>query len=135
MGYAHFWNVDTTQCYDVTWSYWTRNNPPKLTQDLRRQLNDLTTQLNGAVTDAVDRANANDPRKPVVYVDYSNSFNTHRYCEDGVTEPDPNRADTWFFEWDTTEAYTVTESHVYDKYSLSVLSPTMPLNFSTVPHH
>ncbi len=117
-GYAHFWNQDTTQCDDVTWSYWTRDNPPKLTQDLRRQLNDLTSQLNGAIKDAVDRANSNDPRKPVVYVDYTNSFSTHRYCEDGVTEPDPNRADTWFFEWDTTEAYTVTESHAFPQGSL-----------------
>lgn len=103
-GYAHFWNVGSTQCDDVTWSYWNRADPPKLTRDLRNKLNTLTSNLNNAINDAVGRANAADPRQPVVFVDYSPSFNTHRYCEDGVNEPDPNRSDTWFFEWETTEA-------------------------------
>lgn len=113
-GYAHFWNVDTTQCNDVTWSYWTRDNPPYLTQDFRRALNTLTSNLNNAINDAVNRANVADSRQPVVFVDYSSAFNGHRYCEDGVTEPDPNRADTWLFEWDTTEAITTTETDFPD---------------------
>lgn len=107
-GYAHFWNVDTTQCNDVTWSYWTRDDPPKLTQDVRTKLNTLTSNLNNAINDAVGRANAADPRQPVVFVDYSPAFNGHRYCEDGVNEPEPNRPDTWFFEWETTDAAILT---------------------------
>lgn len=109
-GYAHFWNHDTTQCDDVSWSYWNRADPPKLTRDLRRALNDLTTNLNNAINDAVGRANGRDPRQPVVFVDYSGSFGGHRYCEEGVNEPDPNRGDTWFFEWETTEGVLLDET-------------------------
>ena len=112
-GYAHFFNQGTSQCDSVTWSYWNRSDPPYLTQDLRGKLNDLTDQLNAAINDAIVRNNGRDPRQPIVFVDYNNKFEAHRYCEEGVNEPDPNRPDTWFFEWDTTEAYTVTEPHEF----------------------
>lgn len=106
-GYAHFWNTDSMQCEDVTWSWWNRADPPKLTRDLRIKLNALTSNLNNAINDAVGRANAADPRQPVVFVDYSSAFNGHRYCEEGVTEPDPNNGNTWFFEWETTDTTTI----------------------------
>lgn len=33
----------------------------------------------------------------MVFVDYDSTFGGHRFCEDGVDEPDYDRADTWFF--------------------------------------
>ena len=33
----------------------------------------------------------------VWFIDPNEAYNGHRFCEDGVTEPDPARQDTWLF--------------------------------------
>lgn len=108
-GYAQFFNSITSQCNGVTWSYWqNRKNKPYLTQAFRQQLNTLTTNLNNAIQQAIDRANIIDQRRPVVFVDINDHFAGHRFCELEVTEPDPNNPNTLFFEWNSNK---VTEDH------------------------
>jgi hypothetical protein len=106
-GYAAFWNDVTTQCNGVSWSYWNqRQNRMYLTTELRAQFNDLAISLNGVINAAVLRANANDPGdnsqgSRVIYVDYDAQYEGHRFCEEGVVEPDPANPNTWFFQKDT----------------------------------
>lgn len=101
-GYAEFFNNRTTQCNEATFSYWDRhhywgiggnenpNFPMNLTQDLRIQLNLLTSDMNTKIQDIVLR------NEGVEYVDYNARFEGHRFCEEGVTEPDPDNPNTWF---------------------------------------
>ncbi len=99
-GYAHFFNVETTQCNNVSFNFWEEKpeNQANLTTELRGNLNNLVQILNGQISSAVDRANGRDPRKPCVFVDISPSFNTHRYCDIGIDEPDLNNDMRWFQE-------------------------------------
>jgi hypothetical protein len=97
-------------------SYWLsipRNEPsspcnadrkPCLSQEIRQTANDLSIDVNRMLAAAVQRVNAEQGPK-VHFIDPNPAFNGHRFCEvdDGeeVIEPNPNRADTWFFlgEW------------------------------------
>ncbi|MCJ1252740.1 hypothetical protein MMC24_000546 [Lignoscripta atroalba] len=94
-GYAYFFNSETTQCNDVTFSYFTRKKPVKLTQELRRELNALTEELNQKIKSVVD---GNDG---AIFVDYNEKFKDHRYCEEGVKEIDADNPDIWFFHLNT----------------------------------
>ena len=90
-GYPQFFNEETTQCNNATFSYWPIPHPSYLTQDLRKQLNNLAKELN-------DRIKAVVAQIPgVEYVPIDDRFKGHRYCEEGVTEPDPNNPKVWFF--------------------------------------
>ena len=115
-GYPAFFNVDTKFCNDVSFSYWPpipRNVPsspcdakrkPCLSQEIRQTANDLSIEVNRMLAAAVQRVNAEKGPK-VHFIDPNPAFNGHRFCEvdDGkeVVEPNPDRADTWFFlsEW------------------------------------
>ena len=97
--YAKFFDASTTQCDKVTWAFPTATgNRPFLTQDLREQLNDLVDATNRVLNDVISKAG--DQVIAVNYDDYFGQF-TGRYCEPGVTEPDPNRPLTLFYEWYT----------------------------------
>lgn len=105
-GYVTFFNEATPLCestsfriynphYDTTH---TEKGQPWLTTALRRQLNDVVVALNAMlshITDSVNDYYANTFR--VVFVDPNPGYAGHRWCEDGVYEPDNDRLDTWLF--------------------------------------
>lgn len=72
IGYAQSLNPSTTQSENVSFDFWRElpENQGNLTSALRTTLNGLATSLNTQIFDAVDRANAHDERKPVVFVNW-----------------------------------------------------------------
>lgn len=105
-GYLTFFNETTPLCesssfriysphYDATQK---EKGQPWLTTALRTQLNDVVVALNmmlSRITDSVNAYYANNQR--VVFVDPNPAYAGHRWCEDGVYEPDNDRLDTWLF--------------------------------------
>ncbi|KAF2733233.1 SGNH hydrolase [Polyplosphaeria fusca] len=100
-GYAQFFNAKTTQCDSVTFKFWRLTKGEYLTQDRRSALNDLVVKTNEQIKAAVERAGDR-----VVYVDIDPYFSEYGglYCDEGVTEPDPNRRDLLFYERDTQDS-------------------------------
>ncbi len=97
-GYAQVFNAHTTLCNDASFSYWTKpggRDTQNLTQELRTQLNSLTTDLNTRIQSIV----AANPG--VVFVNYDAAFEGHRFCEEGVIEPDNQNPNIWFFHTGT----------------------------------
>ncbi|KAI9865474.1 MAG: hypothetical protein M1813_002364 [Trichoglossum hirsutum] len=104
-GYVKFWNADTDQCDSVSWNYWQipGTSPPKMTKDLRKKMNDLLVAANAKIKSVVDSFNANGENR-VVFIDTDTAFEGHRFCENGVTEPQPSGSDrpnTWLFQINT----------------------------------
>lgn len=100
-GYAKFFNEKTTQCDGVSFS---RTNPEnRLSTERRVELNDLVRLLNDIIKiTAIDNG--------AEYVDINAVFEGHRFCEEGVMEPDVQRDDTWFL--------TLGSSKIADKGSI-----------------
>ena len=100
--YAQFFDQDDTQCNSVKWNFWPDpfGNAQPLDAARRTKLNGLTVDVNNAIQAAVARAG-----NQVVYVDYDQYYTgfTGRFCESGITEPDPERADLLFFERKTQD--------------------------------
>ena len=105
-GYVIFFNETTPLCesssfriynphYDDTHK---EEGQPFLTMALRKQLNDVVTALNEVLSQIVNSVNTNcaDAQK-VIFVDPNPAYVGHRWCEDGVYEPDNDRLDTWLF--------------------------------------
>lgn len=98
-GYARFFNADTPECDDYSLGVWWRG--PKLKRELRAKTNELVLRVNAKLRAAVDAINArfvdggNSPK--LIFVDFDERFEGHRFCEPGVVEPEYNRTDTWFF--------------------------------------
>lgn len=96
LGYARFFNDQTTQCNNVRGLRVPRflrlSKPELLTVDLRKQLNDLAVKLNLALLAATKRAT--NPGQ-IVWTPIDDLFNTHRFCD--RDEPNPNDPQTWFF--------------------------------------
>jgi len=87
-GYAKFFNDQTDICDHVTFS---RTRPlDYLTKTKRRALNQLVGLLNDVIRATAEVHGA-------VYADIDAVFEGHRFCEDGVREPDVQRSSTWFF--------------------------------------
>jgi lysophospholipase L1-like esterase len=110
-GYVGFFNYDTTICNLSTFQYWwpaynpsipETENTPFLTTDVRVELDALVDQMNGVIQQAVNDANSLYGSTSVTYVDIQPYFDTHRWCEAGVYEPDSGRGETFFFlsGWD-----------------------------------
>ena len=105
-GYVTFFNETTSLCesssfriynphYDDTHE---EQSEPFLTTALRTKLNDVVEDLNkmlSSVTDSVNALYAHAQR--VIFVDPNPAYAGHRWCEDGVYEPDNDRLDTWLF--------------------------------------
>lgn len=92
-GYVTFFNEENPECDDISWSYF-RWGDPKLTRKLRKQLNDLTRNVNKVIKDA-----ANDlERMGVIFVDgLEKAYEGHRYCEPGHTSQEMVDYETWFW--------------------------------------
>lgn len=98
VGYAQFFNQETTQCNGVTFKpKWNFLPAQYLTIERRKGMNSVAVGLNKALSDAVDRFKD----KGVYWVDYDKAFDTHRFCD--RTEPNPNDPETWFFSYYTTQ--------------------------------
>lgn len=107
-GYPAFFDEQTTDCNRATFHYWYASNRPSaihgdrlimMTTDLRVELDALVTKLNGVILGAIQDANAAHGTSQVHFVDVVERFadGNHRWCENGVADPDPSRQDTWFF--------------------------------------
>ncbi len=69
-----------------------------LSQELRKEINDLVVQLNKVIYDATVAANQEHGGDHVHYVDVDPGFDGHRWCESNdIQEPDANRPETYFF--------------------------------------
>lgn len=96
-GYARFFDANTTECDDMSLGVW--YGGPKLSQDIRRRMNELVDAANAKLRRTVDQVEGQfrGPRPRVMFVDYDDLFEGHRFCEPGVLEPAYNRTDSWFF--------------------------------------
>lgn len=123
-GYAHFFNVDTTDCNDWTFGVF---GYPKLGQQLRNAMNALIQDVNVAYSQAVDAFNGDSSKPPHVtatYVDISTNFNGHRFCEAGHSLDDQkNSPDVWLW---------TLSSHVFTGKALDPSSPPPPTNLPWV---
>ncbi|CAG8112343.1 unnamed protein product [Penicillium nalgiovense] len=107
-GYTGFFNQDTTDCDQSSFHYfWGGYKPPgdgswpnrivHLSTSLRAELNLLVSQLNNVIEAAVQEVNAQVGSTNVYYVDVQQKFDTHRWCEKGIHEPDSSAQNTYFF--------------------------------------
>ncbi|KAL7918522.1 SGNH hydrolase-type esterase domain-containing protein [Trichoderma austrokoningii] len=94
-GYARFFNADTDECDDHSFGMWWRG--PKLKRELRQRMNDMVLAVNAKIRKSVDAINAAFAEPRVLFVDYDDAFEGHRFCEPNVVEPDYARNETWFF--------------------------------------
>jgi SAGA-associated factor 73 len=94
-GYARFFNADTDACDDYSFGMWWRG--PKLKRELRQRMNDMVLDVNAKIRRSVDAINAAFAEPRVLFVDYDDAFEGHRFCEQNVIEPDYARNETWFF--------------------------------------
>ncbi|KAI1772477.1 SGNH hydrolase [Hypoxylon cercidicola] len=94
-GYARFFNDVTDACDDMSFGIWW--NGPKLKKDLRSKMNAMVLTVNAKIRKTVDSINSRFVKDKLVFIDYDEGFDGHRFCEEGVAEPDYGRADTWFF--------------------------------------
>ncbi|KAJ6439998.1 esterase [Purpureocillium lavendulum] len=94
-GYARFFNEDTEECDDSSFGVWWRG--PKLKRDLRQKMNRMVLGVNDKIRRSVDAINAGFTKPRVMFVDYDDAFEGHRFCEHNITEPDYGRNNTWFF--------------------------------------
>lgn len=99
-GYAEFFNAESPQCSNITWSVlpWPFGNQQKLTTGLRETLNSMSKELNKAISAAVFKSSSPN----VKYIDWeqgSGALNGHRYCEPGVTEPGHSNPNLWFWQY------------------------------------
>lgn len=65
--------------------------PQYLTQERRRNINDIVRKLNEVIQAAVKRAD----QERVLFVNYDKNWDGHRFCEEGVEEPAKNYDNTW----------------------------------------
>ncbi|KAH8167019.1 hypothetical protein CIB48_g1231 [Xylaria polymorpha] len=94
-GYARFFNELTDGCDNMSFGVWW--NGPKLTKELRSEMNALVLTVNAKLRKTINEINADFTSDKVLFVDYDKAFEGHRFCELNVTEPDYERSDTWFF--------------------------------------
>lgn len=96
-GYARFFDANTTDCDDMSLGVW--YGGPKLSRDIRGRMNELVDAANAKLRRTVDQVEGQfrGPRPRVMFVDYDDLFEGHRFCEPGVLEPAYNRTDSWFF--------------------------------------
>lgn len=101
-GYARFFGTDDTACDNVTWAVWRTLEQRKqyLTLSMRAALNEMVLSVNNVLRRAVEAAGPN-----IHFIDYDSrvALLRGRYCEAGVFEPDPNRRELMFYEWDTVD--------------------------------
>ncbi|KAJ5824723.1 esterase family protein [Penicillium robsamsonii] len=76
---------------------WWPNRIVYHTSSLRTKLNLLVSQLNDLIKAAVQDVNSQVGSTNAYYVDVQQKFDTHRWCEQEIHEPDSSTANTYFF--------------------------------------
>ncbi|KAJ8121278.1 hypothetical protein ONZ43_g2228 [Nemania bipapillata] len=94
-GYARFFNELTDGCDNMSFGVWW--DGPRLTKALRSEMNALVLTVNTKLRKTIDAINSDFTKDKVIFIDYDDAFDGHRFCEVNVTEPDYERTDTWFF--------------------------------------
>ncbi|KAI1841341.1 hypothetical protein JX266_012495 [Neoarthrinium moseri] len=94
-GYARFFNDQTAECDEMSLGVWWQG--PKLKRELRVRMNAMVQAVNQKIESTVALINSRFTSAKVLFVDYDKQFDSHRFCEPGVQEPDYSRNDTWFF--------------------------------------
>ncbi|KAI0879679.1 SGNH hydrolase [Hypoxylon argillaceum] len=123
-GYAKFFNELTDECDDMSFGVWW--DGPKLTKKLRSEMNALVFAVNAKLQKTIDSINSDFTKDKVIFVNYDDAFDGHRFCEVNVTEPDYERDDTWFFlVGGPDNARNGTQSQ--QPSDIKTLSPTSPL--------
>ncbi|KAJ2983584.1 hypothetical protein NUW58_g6227 [Xylaria curta] len=123
-GYARFFDELTDQCDNASFGVWWGG--PKLTKKLRSDMNALVLTVNAKLRKTINAINSGFTKEKVIFVDYDDAFDGHRFCEPNVTEPDYQRSDTWFFFVggpDNARNGTQTQRSA----DVETLSPTSPL--------
>ena len=100
IGYGQFFNDKTTACDNVTFA---RTANPKddgkkhtmITTNLRQDFNKMSLALN----DAISRAVGDYKDKGVTFLDIDHFLEGHRFCEEGINEPDQNNEKLYFFHY------------------------------------
>lgn len=130
-GYPPFFDTWTGQCNDTTFLPGGLIGP-KMTQQRRQDLNMLGQELNFAIAYWLDLVNlvfaSSDSASYVdyaKYVDQDRRYNSHRFCREGVTEPDRKTKDTWFFH---LLSKAECNSNAYSSTELSSVSGSKLLN-------
>jgi hypothetical protein len=104
-GYGQFFNDQDSGCNTVTFARTANPNPdgqqhPMMTTDLRQDFNKMTLTLNAAIQQAVSQNSGSN----VKYIDIDSVLGTgHRFCEPGITEPDQNNPNLWFWHYPYNE--------------------------------
>ncbi|KAF2756150.1 SGNH hydrolase [Pseudovirgaria hyperparasitica] len=128
VGYAQFFGQDSKQCDDITWAFWYEIGKREyLTQDKRRRMNKLVTNMNKVLSDAVGRASGD----LVTFVDYNKYFaeGRGRFCEDAYKETNPNRYGLLYYEWNTDDNADETDGFTTsDARSPSTFTPSLVMN-------
>jgi len=76
-GYIPFWNQNDTGCDDISWGFWGRD--VKLTTSLRKQMNDLLTDLNTVIKTVADGLHES---LGTIYVDgFQEHYIGHQFCD------------------------------------------------------
>lgn len=96
-GYARFFNAATAQCDDASLGVWYGSRGARLTRATRRRMNALVIAVNRKLERTIAEVNRRFASPKVFFVDFDAAFDGHRFCEEGVEEPDYTRNETWFF--------------------------------------
>jgi hypothetical protein len=95
-GYARFFNEEADHC--ITKSLNPLIRYPKLTRDIRSQLNNLVLKVNNVLKKLVEEINKDNetrhPRKYIRFYDIDGNFNGHRICDHDTEDWNDEH---WFF--------------------------------------
>ncbi|KAI0098282.1 SGNH hydrolase-type esterase domain-containing protein [Nemania sp. FL0031] len=103
-GFPQFFNAETEECNGVTFARTANPNDDgaehtKMTMELRTEFNEMSVQLNKAIEDAVSR----NRDQGVKWVPIDSEMSGHRFCEEGIHEPDQHNNDLWLFHYPYNE--------------------------------
>jgi lysophospholipase L1-like esterase len=115
--YPSFFESYTTQCDSVGFVPYIGG--PTVTQALRSTLNQLGQELNTMLAYYIANINYDQRADHTIadfmqFADQGERYAGHRFCREGVTEPDRNNPNTWFFNLlsnpDTTTPFGGTDT-------------------------
>ncbi|KAB5566684.1 hypothetical protein GE09DRAFT_1107839 [Coniochaeta sp. 2T2.1] len=104
-GFPQFFSVETDECDHVTFA---RSANPKddgkphqkMTQEVRKEYNEMSLHLNKVIEKAVLRNTDNGVR----WIPIDGLMQGHRFCEPHIREPDQTNPNLWLFHYPYNEA-------------------------------
>ncbi|OIW28741.1 hypothetical protein CONLIGDRAFT_617692 [Coniochaeta ligniaria NRRL 30616] len=115
-GFPQFFSAETNECDDVTFAR--AANPiddgrphTRMTQDLRKEYNAMSVQLNSAIEKAVLR----NTDQGVKWISIDGLMQGHRFCEPGVTEPDQHNPNLWLYHYPYNDPENAAVDAVFEK--------------------